>query len=163
MTHGRDLVLLEREVGSTQVKEIFRTPSGNTSWIRVSPDGRLVGFVREEPDSKTSTFVVATLSGGAPRTLFTAAGAYALDGQRWQWTPDSQEVFVTKNVTAGREVWHLRLTGPARKLDIDGRQWGEGFAVHPDARQIAFVAQAGEPGAEVWALENFLPARAAKR
>jgi hypothetical protein len=51
-----------------------------------------------------------------------------------------------------------------RKLDIDTSKWGDGrFAVHPDGRQLAFVATVGEPGAEVWALENFLPAQTGKR
>jgi hypothetical protein len=36
-----------------------------------------------------------------------------------------------------------------------------GFDVHPDGRQIAFVA--GENKEEVWVLENFLPAVNAKK
>jgi len=161
--HDGDMVLLEREVGTAQVKEIFRTTAAGTRWIRISPDRRLAGFIRERPESASSAFMVTPVSGGATRVLFEAAGSFSLINASWQWMPDSQGVII-ENEKGGaslesREFWHLPLTGTARKLDIDGRQWGwgEGFQVHPDGRQVAFAAQAGEPGAEVWALENFLP------
>jgi hypothetical protein len=80
--------------------------------------------------------------------------------QFWQWASDSQSVFVQKNVGDGIELWRLPLSGPPRKLDVDGRQWTE-FAISPDEKRIAFAARAGKPGNEVWALENFLPAPAA--
>jgi Tol biopolymer transport system component len=163
----RDVVLLERELGTAQVKEIFRTTSAGTRWIRISPDGRLAGFIRERPESTSSAFMVAPVSGGAPRVLFEAAGAFSLNNGFWQWTPDSQGVIIENEKGGGSfenpELWHLPLTGPARKLDIDGRQWVEGVQVHPDGKQIAFAAQAGEPGAEIWALENFLPAATANK
>jgi len=167
--HDRDAVVLEREVGTGQVKEIFRTTSAGTRWIRISPDGRFAAFIRERPENASSAFMVTSVSGGAPRVLFEAAGAFSLNNGSWQWTPDSQGVIVENekggNSFDSREFWHLPLTGPARKLDIDGRQWGsgEGFQVHPDGRQIAFAAQAGEPGAQVWALENFLPTATANK
>ena len=67
----------------------------------------------------------------------------------------------------GAARWRVPLTGQARKLDIDTSHWdrfgGGDFQLHPDGRQMAFVAAAGEPGAEVWALENFLPVRSAKK
>lgn len=158
---GLDVLLLERAVGADQAKEIFRTLSAGTSAIRVSPDGRWAGFAREEPATKSSTFVIVPMSGGAARVLFSAAGAYALNGVHWQWTPDGQAVVMQKGNGDERpiEVWRVPLTGQAQKLDLDARRWSEGFSVHPDGRQIAFAAYAGAPGAEVWALENFLPAQ----
>jgi Tol biopolymer transport system component len=162
---GRDVALLEMEIGADQPKEIFRTLSANTSPIRVSPDGHLAGFIRDDAATKSSTFVTVPMSGGAERVLFSAAGANALNWIHWQWTPDSQGVFVQKGDGAELpiEIWRVPVTGQARKLDVDARRWGAGFAVHPDGRQIAFAAYAGAPGAEVWALENFLPARSTKR
>jgi hypothetical protein len=52
--------------------------------------------------------------------------------------------------------------GPARKLDITTDQWAAagglaGFRVSPDAHQITWVS--GKKQDEIWALENFLPAR----
>jgi len=162
---GRDVVLLEREIGADQPKEILRTLSANTSPIRVSPDGRLAGFIREDPATKSSTFVTVPISGGAERVLFSAAGANALNWPSWQWMPDSQGVLLQKGDGAELpiEIWRVPVTGQPQKLDVDARRWSEGFAIHPDGRKIAFAAYAGAPGAEVWALENFLPARNTKQ
>lgn len=126
-------------------------------------DQGLASFVRDRPENMSSAFMVASVSGGVPRVLFETAGAFSLNGQWWQWTPDSHGVVEKGGFNESGEFWHLPLTGPARKLDIDGRQWGEGFQVHPEGGQIAFAAQAGEPGAEVWALEDLLPSRSSTR
>lgn len=158
----RDVILWEKTVGAVEPpKELFRTLAAHTSAIRVSPDGRFAGFVREAPATKSSTFVVVPMSGGPGRVLFSAAGTFALSGIHWQWAADSQNVFLQKGNGAEMpiEIWRLPLTGQPLKLDMDASRWSEGFAVHPDGRQIAFAAFAGSPGAEVWALENFLPAQ----
>jgi Tol biopolymer transport system component len=172
--HDRNTVLLRRDIASSEITEVFRTDGrtagsaavGRIRGMRLSPDGRLVGLVREDPDRKVSTFVVMPLSGGAPRVLLETSPS-SLSGMYFQWMPDSSGVTIEKGgpstAEAAIEVWHLPLNAPARKLDIDARFWGEGFSVRPDGRQIAFAAQAGAPGAEVWALENFLPAQASTR
>jgi hypothetical protein len=51
------------------------------------------------------------------------------------------------------------LEGTPRKLDVDLSKWtGDGdFQLHSNGRHLAFSANAGEPGAEIWALENVLP------
>jgi hypothetical protein len=49
---------------------------------------------------------------------------------------------------------------PPRKLDVDVTRWATGnrgfISLSPDGRQIAFLT--GETNAEVWVLENVLPA-----
>lgn len=153
-----DRVLFEHGVAAGEARELFRTTAANTSFIRVSPDGRLVAFVRGDPAEKRSIFMIAPLSGGAPHAVFNAPGTYGLDGQHWQWTADSQAVVVQKDGNNGpTELWRISVTGAAQKLDLDLSQWAEGFSIHPNGHEIAFAAQAGAPGAEVWALENFLP------
>ena len=59
------------------------------------------------------------------------------------------------------DLWIVRLNGEAKKVDLDMRFSDNGGLVQldPAGRRIAFVATAGETGAEVWALENFLLAR----
>ena len=144
-----------------QRKEIFRT-AGRKVFIRLSPDGRFAGFIRYDPDGKTTSFVISPVSGGTPRVVFKADGPNAVDPV-WQWTSDSQAVVLRAERAEGGELWRVGVTGAPQKLAIDVRQWGNGFSIHPDGRHIAFVAQAGAPGAEVWALENFLPAPSAKK
>jgi Tol biopolymer transport system component len=158
---GQDTVVFEQEVGGVQPKEIFRTV-GRKVFIRISPDGRLAGFVRYDPNAKTTNFVVSPVSGGTPRVVFKADGPDGFN-PLWQWMPDSQAVMLLARKPDGAELWRVSVAGEARKFAIDARLWGEGFSIHPDGRHIAFVAQAGAPGAEVWALENFLPAPSAKK
>jgi Tol biopolymer transport system component len=157
---GDNVVLLEREVGTSAARDVFQTTAANTLWVRRSPDERHVAFVRWDPDSKASTFNVASLPGGTPRVLLSEAGSFPIDGQRWQWARDSASVFVTKALQdGGLEIWQLPLNGPARKLDIDTRQWTDGFSIDADGGRVAFAGQAGKTGYEVWALENFLPGK----
>lgn len=56
--------------------------------------------------------------------------------------------------------------GEPREIDVDTSGWilpDGGLASHPNGRQIAYIGMAGKQGAEVWALENFLPALNAKK
>jgi hypothetical protein len=50
-----------------------------------------------------------------------------------------------------------------RKLDIDVSSWmlEDGFRIDRSGTKVAFVANAGQPGLEIRALENFLPGRVA--
>lgn len=149
------VVITRRDLGSSQEMETFRTSLPGAGTLIISPDGRFVGTITTD-----TALVVVPIAGGAPRPLMRVTAPNVLDW-RFQWTPDSQAVIVQKMSAAGGrgELWRVPLTGPARKLDVDTSHWFEGghFQLHPDGRQIAFVAAAGESGAEVWALENFLP------
>jgi Tol biopolymer transport system component len=160
-TLGEETVVLEQEVGSLQPREIFRTAT-RRAFVRLSPDGRLAAFLRYDPGGKTTDVVISPVSSGTPRVVFKADGPNSVDPV-WQWTSDSRAVVLRAQRAEGGELWRVGLTGAPQKLAIDVRQWREGFSIHPDGRHIAFVAQAGAPGAEVWALENFLPAPSAKK
>ena len=87
------------------------------------------------------------------------------------WTPDGRSVLVRK-VSSGNmresssELWLVPIAdAPPRKLDIDVNRWAAGnrgvISLSPDGRQIAF--RSGQDNAEVWVLENFLPALKASR
>ena len=159
-TRDGDRVILERDIESENTREIFRTAKAGAGPLNISPDGRLVGYIRTEPASHTSALLVTPIAGGATRPLLRATDPEEL---RWQqWTPDSQAVVTRRHITGiGKdELWLAPLTGQPRTLNVDMHDWAEGghLELHPDGRQVAFVATAGKPGAEVWALENFLPA-----
>jgi Tol biopolymer transport system component len=156
-TRGRDIVIVERDIASEQTTEIFRAAADGPSVRRISPDGRLVGYVRDDATGRASTFMVMPRSGGTATAVF---GGGRL-GFHWQWLPDSQGVLVTRLRTpeGPADLWIVRLNGDAKRVDLDLRLSHDGGFVQldPAGRRIAFVATAGEPGAEVWALENFLP------
>ena len=163
------MVILEREIGSEAAREIFRIAEAGIGPHLVSPDGRFVGYLTREPGGHTSALLVAPIAGGAARPLLRATDPEQVTG--WlQWTPDSQAFIVQKGVPAGgsNELWLAPLTGQPRRLDIDLRNTsgiaeGGFFELHPDGRQVAFVATAGGSGYEIWALENFMPAEAATK
>ena len=153
--------IIEREMASGTERELFHERAkGNSISIKVSPDGRHIAAV--ETAGTTDTLYLIPVSGGAPTELLRAKGGERLDGFRLQWTPDnSAVVFPTPASKSPTELWLLPIDSPtAHKLDFnaDGvTLTGGGFAIHPNGRQIAFVAMAGRQDAEVWALENFLP------
>ena len=100
-------------------------------------------------------------AGGEPQELLRANVPEGFDGYRMIWTPDGRAVVLIKSLAKGQELWLVPVSGgQARKLDIDVNDWviaGGGFSLDPAGRQIAFVAEAGKMGPEVWALENVLP------
>jgi hypothetical protein len=105
------------------------------------------------------------VSGGEPRELL------RVNRPEWfhryaylSWTPDNNALVVGKfNANDKKELWLVPISdGNARKLDIDiSAMVSRGFRLSPDGRQIAFVV--GEDAREIWALENFLPVRAASK
>jgi Tol biopolymer transport system component len=160
------VAILEREISSGETREIFRTADPGSGRLEVSPDGRFVGYIKTEPVSKTSSLLVAPVAGGAPSVLLSVMNPQQLNFS-WQWTSNSDAIIVQKDMPAGRpaELWLVPLTGQPRQLNVDTRNWSEGsfFELHPDGRRVAVIETAGKPGAEVWALENFLPAVSAAK
>jgi Tol biopolymer transport system component len=104
--------------------------------------------------------VIAPVSGGPPRTLLRVSASEHVFFH-YNWTPDGRAVLLATGPYGGppTDLWLAPLEGSPRRLHIDMRRWVEGghFQVHPDGRHMVFVASAGEPGAEIWALENVLP------
>ncbi|MBI3048642.1 MAG: tetratricopeptide repeat protein [Acidobacteria bacterium] len=155
---GEPLVVLRREIDSDAETEIFRTSACNVGPARISPDGRSIACIGNDIDSRTATLMVFALSGGASRAVMRVSSSESLFPWPWQWTPDSRAILVRKMAPlAVDELWLAPMAGEPRRLNIDIRNWSGPFDLSPDGRQIAFVASAGAQGAEVWALENFLP------
>jgi Tol biopolymer transport system component len=161
---GRDVVIVERETQSEKTREIFRAPLDGANTRRISPDGRLVGYIRDDAGGRASTFMVMPMAGGNPTPVLSGGKL----GFYWQWLPDSQGVLVTKFTTPDgddTELWTVPLNGTPRRVPLDMRQSHQGglAQIDPEGRHLAYVATAGEPGAAIWALENFLPAPTAAK
>ena len=175
----RSDAVVERDLASGSERVVHRE-AGGVEVAQLSPDGRyiLVGSASTfDPSTQTASFLLVPVAGGQPRELLAQREGFGV--RPFQWTPDSSAVIITKNPFSrssqwvwnlGRELWLVPVTGGGpRKLDIDPGVWMEdatgggdsGFSVSPDGRSVAF--QMGKTGAEVWALENFLPAPKAKR
>jgi Tol biopolymer transport system component len=155
-TDGDHFVVRRRDVATVESSEVFRTLSGPVSWMSVSPDGRHVAVI-QRPDGDVitqPTLFVTPLSGGPRRAVFTAPG---LDVE--QWAADGQSLIAHEHSANRFEMWRVPLTGTPTKLELEGSATRDAFQLSPDGRYVAFKAQAGEAGDQIWALENFLSAR----
>ena len=132
--------------------------------LRLSPDRAMLGCVATDESKRRLKFVTMPLAGGTSRVELRVDPGEEL-GFFWEWLPDARGVILLRSRAGSTdEMWHVPFGGTARKLDVDLSKWtGDPFHVHPDGRQLAFVANAGEPGAEVWALENILPRAGVKK
>jgi Tol biopolymer transport system component len=158
-TRDGHTVVLQRTPLADRTTEILRMPLAEAGpALRLSPDGGMVAYLRDDGRNKRSQVVVRPIAGGDTRVLFDAPlGAITF---HWEWLPSGDALLVHTLLPGDvTELWLVPTSETPRKLDIDTRQWPEGavFSVHPDGRHIAFVSASGEPGAHVWALENFLP------
>lgn len=101
--------------------------------VKVSPDGRSVGFGFPDQDSSgdhpLQSGVLVPLSGGAPRPLPGFAA----------WTPDSKAVLFEKSPG---EIWVQPIDGGemyATGIRFDRPGEDMALVVHPDGRRIALV------------------------
>jgi Tol biopolymer transport system component len=141
--------LKERDLASGAEREIVRHPNlGRVS--APSPDGvYLMAWV--DPPTGDQGLLLVTLADGQQRE-FPVKGLT----DSFAWTPDGQAVLALTKDGARKNLFRVPINGEApQKLDTwpDG---ADGFSLSPDGRRVAFLM--GKRGAEVWALENFLPA-----
>jgi Tol biopolymer transport system component len=152
--------IVARGVESGVEREVIAVPTGcqNSMGVRISPDRTLAGCTARI-DAETTTFMVTPMAGGAPRAVLRVADGEALSNF-WSWLPDSRGALLVRTGKRGSNaLWHVPLEGTPRRLEIDVSKWTEDghFHVQPGGRHLAFLGNAGEPGAEIWALENVLP------
>jgi len=156
---GSQTTIVRRDIQSGNETEILRTGHVETE-MRVSPDGRFAGMLASESGVNRS-LVAVPIGGGAPKELFRVGSGSEIDWE-WQWLPGGRGIIAITASTASnsalRELWVVPMEGQPRRLNVDMSSWEEGghLRLSPDGRYVAFVSAAGNPGAEVWALENFL-------
>jgi Tol biopolymer transport system component len=164
-----DVAFIERILASGREREVAR---GDLGSINLSPDGRWIAAQRGDPSTQSEVVVIIGIEGGETTPILSASRAQRI--VRFSgipWTPDGRSVLVRK-VSSGNmresssELWLVPIAdAPPRKLDIDVNRWAAGnrgvISLSPDGRQIAF--RSGQDNAEVWVLENFLPALKASR
>jgi Tol biopolymer transport system component len=145
--------------------------------ISVSPDGRWVA-AETQPEGEafgpSRALTIIPADGGEPRVLLRVSEPMLLY-KDVPWTPDSRSLIVMKGMVAAgglldpaaNELWCVPIDGTAaRRLDLDATRvlmGGVGrIRLHPDGHRLTYVS-GRYPVAEVWALENFLPAAGAKK
>jgi Tol biopolymer transport system component len=148
---GTRISAWDLETGSEEV--IYRAPKG-VGFIEqrfaVSPDSRHVTFTLSG-EGYRSLMVVPT-TGGEPRELYRYESGRPWP-QDFSWSHDGRYVYYVNGV----ELWRVALGGGEPEL-LDWYTEYNGKTIprfHPDGRRIAFSA--GQFGAEVWVMEDFLP------
>jgi Tol biopolymer transport system component len=164
--YRRDSSLIERHLESGVEREALRLPAGASRDIAVSPDGGNVAYIFPDGPGATDLFVMP-LAGGTAKSVLRVSAPERLIF-RFDWTADGRALAVVKerSDTGHRQLWLVPVNGEkARRLEVDIDNWliEDGFRLDRAGKQIAFVAAAGQPGLEIRALENFLPAPAAKQ
>jgi Tol biopolymer transport system component len=156
---------VERDLASGNEREIIRRATTNLFYLNLSPDGRFIATTYDDRSSKSFVLLLIPVSGGEPRELLRVSQPQELMATA-TWMPDGRAVIVDKVLNESgteREFWLVPTAGgQPRKIDVGTAPGlGPDIRVHPDGRQIAFVA--GENKKELWVLENFLPALNAKK
>jgi Tol biopolymer transport system component len=127
-----------------------------------SSDGQQLAFVLVKEDGGKSLMVMPT-AGGEPGELFKCD-----EGDPWpqvvQWSHDGRYVYYVRwggpEEDPSRGLWRVPAGGGEPEqldwyMEFDAKQIP---SFHSDGRRIAFTV--GEFGAEVWVMEDFLPATA---
>lgn len=144
---GNDVVLM-RNLESGEEKELYR---GGLNNLSVSPDGQWLAV------AIPSGLLILPTAGGSPRELVRIQPPEYIQYNSVAWTIDGQYLLFGKAQSHQPiSLWRVPAKGGEPQslgLKMEGLT---NVRIHPDGRQIAFAA--GEAKAEVWVLENFLPA-----
>jgi Tol biopolymer transport system component len=163
-------IIVERDLKSGTEREIFRHKN-LTNFVAATArpgmfadSGRFIAVVTE-PASKTVIWLSVPLDGGEPRELTRATAPEHL--AQFTVSPDGSTVIAKKTGDPNKSaLLRLPLDGSGsttvqlRGMNLLNLPGGPiGFSIHPDGKQVAFVANRGAAGTpyEVWVLENFLP------
>ncbi len=165
--NSRSQKLLSRDVatGAEQVLvdlkseglKIFANIMGRGS--KLSPDGRTLAYGVIGGEGRKASVWVKPLKGGAGRELARVDGPEILMFQ--DWMPDGKAVLFTRwNPQAAPmmvSLYRVSIEGGEPESLGFSREALRDVSVHPDGARITFTA--GNPRAEIWALENLLPPR----
>jgi len=135
---------------------------GYGTGLAPSPDGQQLAFVVSCGDEWS--LQVAPSAGGATRELLRLPKEETARAIVWLvWTPDGRHLlFPGKPRDKATSTWLCELWrvpaegGEPQYLSLAMNLIGFP-SLHPDGRCIAFTAPGSGHGAEVWAIENFLP------
>ncbi|MBI2149324.1 MAG: PD40 domain-containing protein [Acidobacteria bacterium] len=169
---GPGQAIVERDLASGVEREILRRiPLPAYS---VAPDGRHLAVVSVDETTKQTLLLAVPVMGGETRELVRLNASERISNgngatnHNVTWTPDGGSVLFHKMPVStpgnGAEggLWSVPVTGgQPRKIDL-GVAVSRGSRVHPDGKQIVFVAPE-EITSTVWVMENFLPTANVKK
>lgn len=154
-TNSRPLVA--RELKSGEDKVLF--PGVVGAGAAVSPDGEQIAFSSVSGEQyELATLYVLSLKQGKPHEILKLKSPE--DFGPIAWSPDGDRlIFARRNFQENKvEVWQIPAEGGQPKnLGLSTTDMMSPISIHPDGNRIAFSS--GRRKAEVWVMENFLPAK----
>jgi WD40 repeat protein len=144
-------------------REVYQLPSGVLQGfpITISPDGKSLAIGEgADSHSKIEHYLEFPLDGGKPRLLVEFSPMRAYVGLAW--TRDGESVVFAKPglKDQGVDLWRVGVRSAEQVLVSKYPTGGfTSFRISPDGHQMSYTN--GGATAEIWALENFLPAPAA--
>jgi Tol biopolymer transport system component len=157
--------LVARNIETGQERELKNGPAQEE--FALSPDGKQLAVAH--PDGKDLVIDVLPAAGGPKREVCRVPG---FQTGHVTWTPDGRYLIFGPSDKLGNSKGYMRVPvvgGEAQPIGISVSQDGQvqfphglgGIRIHPNGRQLVYVANSPSGGVENWALENFLP-KAAK-
>ncbi|MFH1833477.1 MAG: hypothetical protein ABH877_00515, partial [bacterium] len=149
-----EVTIVREEIETGDTSQLFRTPriSGLPWWghlwgLQLSPDGQTLAFTH-----MGERVVLLPVEGGEPRE-------YPIEDPRnIAWMPEGNALLVG----SADEVFYVDLAdGQLHPIGLRIQGSWVPPDVHPDGRRIAYAS--GTQSAELWVMENFLPADASRR
>jgi Tol biopolymer transport system component len=146
-------VFLEGDFETQQVREVVGDPA--PAGLTLSPDGRVLAGINQR-----TTIELIPVRGGASTTLLRLAEGQTVGPFGIKWSADGRSLVLTVVGKAGNHLLRVPVDGGTpRRVDVSERaRFFDGGRLSPNGRTIAYST--GEYMAELWRLENFLPAAA---
>ncbi|MHC4507508.1 MAG: M56 family metallopeptidase, partial [Planctomycetota bacterium] len=156
--------IMARDIETGMETEIYRAPGSEFFYVFSSPDGKRLSLISRSGGGGRRILKVLPATGGEPRELY-----------KWEeddvvslyhtWSADGRYIFFAKRSSEKTEeewkwsLWRIPVDGgEPQKLGLEMPQISS-LSVHPDGRHIAFQSSGFKRKfAEVWVMENFLPA-----
>ena len=143
--------IVARDIRTGQERRIH----SDARHFAISPDGRFMAIGRDDPSTKSGVLEIVALDTGQARELLRVPDP-AYFYMVLSYSPNGRFLFFSKS----NQLWRVAVeNGESEKLDIAMPGLLQ-VRVHPDGRRIAFFGW--EFGAELWAMERFLPAPKAR-
>ena len=146
----------------TRRETVFRAvppPDEHIGSPAISPDGKQLAYLQAYKDKRFLT--VISLTGGEPRVILRDSDVSGFNAL--EWTPDQRHLLFVKEEEAGNSIWRVPVAGgEAEKVGVSMNARIKAPQMHPDGRSIVFTAVEANVS-QVWALENFLPTKIARK
>jgi Tol biopolymer transport system component len=154
--------IMSIDVSTKEISEIYRQDAPpDVGGLSVPPDGKCLVFGTMDPDGSWVLKAIP-LPGGPPREIIKSKASASGVSTPFFWTLDGKRILFFVDASKGKdkksELWSVPAEGgDPQSLGLTINVNPSSVSLHPDGRRLAFSFS--QPSAEVWVMENFLPAK----